>query len=69
MRLPLKSFKGFDDSTYRMSALLRPTRNNGLVPYVEKIKAGLDKIKKRLNNADTPPDIGGDFCLDTIDQD
>ncbi|MBC2713744.1 MAG: DUF3786 domain-containing protein [Desulfobacteraceae bacterium] len=59
---PLKSFKEFDDSMPYVRAFTTHTEQL-LVPYVEKIKAGLDKIKKTLNGEAAPTEAVGDFSV------
>jgi len=60
--LPLKSFKEFDDSMPYVGAFTTHTEQL-LVPHVEKIQAGLDKIKETLNGEAAPSDVGGDFSI------
>lgn len=59
---PLKSFKEFDNSMPYVGAFTTHTEQL-LVPCVEKIQAGLDKIKNRLNGGTAPADVGGDFSV------
>lgn len=60
--LPFKSFKEFPDSMPYVGAFTTHTEQL-LVPHVEKIKGGLDKIKEKLNGDAPPAGIGGDFSM------
>jgi len=60
--LPFKSFKEFDGGMPYVGAFTTHTEQP-LVPHVEKIKAGLDRIKETLNGEAAPTDIGGDFSV------
>ena len=60
--LPFKSFKEFPDSMPYVGAFTTHTELL-LIPHVEKIKAGLNKIKETLNGKAAPTDIGGDFSV------
>lgn len=61
-RLPFKAFKEFDGSMPYVGAFTTHTEQL-LVPHVEKIKAGMDKIAEKLTGEPSPADTGGDFNL------
>ncbi len=60
--LPFKSFKEFPDSMPYVGAFTTHTEQL-LIPHVEKIKAGIEKIKGALNGEKAPSDAGGDFSM------
>lgn len=59
---PLKSFKEFPNSMPYIGAFTSHTEQV-LVPYVEKIKSNIDRIKATLNGQDAPQSAGGDFAF------
>ncbi len=59
---PFKSFKELPDSMPYVGAFTTHTELV-LVPYVDKIKASIDTIKKSLNGEEAPDGTGGDFSF------
>lgn len=59
---PLKAFKEFPNSMPYIGAFTSHTEQV-LVPYVEKIKSNIHRIKATLNGQDAPHSAGGDFSF------
>jgi hypothetical protein len=62
VRQPFRSFKEFESSMPYVGAFATHTEQL-LVPHVEKIKTGRDKLITTLAGDDAPPEMGGDFSV------
>lgn len=59
---PLRAFKEFPDSAPYVGAFASHTEQI-LLPAVNRIKAGTDRIIERLDGQPTPPSVSGDFAF------